>query len=159
MKNVYSYVFDLRNRLEETCAVVRDNLIKAQAVNKMHLDKLPNLDNYIDDVLINNDTLKEHMSSLRVVFQRILNAGLTIKPSKCYIGHSAVSFVGHKIIQGKLQTRQESIENIAKASPYSKTLNRYDNFGVCGYYRKFVPQYADISAPLVNLTKKASLKL
>ena len=39
MKNVYSYVFELRNRLEETCAVVRDNLIKAQAVNKMHFDK------------------------------------------------------------------------------------------------------------------------
>ena len=39
MKNVYSYVFDLINRLEEPCAVVRHNLIKAQAVNKMHFDK------------------------------------------------------------------------------------------------------------------------
>ena len=80
------------------------------------IDKLPNVDNYIDDVLIHNETWKEHMSSLRAVFQCILNAGLTIKPSKCYIGHSAVSFVGHKIIQGKLQIRQELIEKIARAS-------------------------------------------
>ena len=80
------------------------------------LDKLPNGDNYIDDVLIHNETWKEHMFSLHAVFQRILNAGLTIKPSKCYIGYSAVSFGGHKIIQGKLQTRQKLTEKIAKAS-------------------------------------------
>ena len=43
------------------------------------LDKLTNVDNYIDDVLMHNKTWKTHMSSLRAVFQRILNAGLTIK--------------------------------------------------------------------------------
>ena len=122
------------------------------------LDKLPNVDNYMDDVLIHNETWKAHISCLRAVFQRVLNAGLTIKPSKCYIGHSAVSFVGHKIIQGKLQTRQELIEKIAKASLPENIKQIRSFLGLCGYYRKFVPQYADISAPLVNLTKKGQSK-
>ena len=91
-------------------------------------------------------------------FPAYTKRGLNHQASKCYIGHSAVSFVGHKIIQGKLQTRQELIEKIAKASlpEYIKQVRSF--LGLCDYYRKFVPQCADISAPLVNLTKKGQSK-
>ena len=39
MKNVYSYVLDLRNRLEETCILAKENLANAQAISKSHFDK------------------------------------------------------------------------------------------------------------------------
>ena len=70
------------------------------------LDKLQNVDNYIDDVLVHSHSWEEHLCSLRSVSLRIQKAGLTIKPSKCHIGHSSVTFVGHQIMQGKLPTRQ-----------------------------------------------------
>ena len=118
------------------------------------LDKLQNVDNYIDDVLVHSQSWEEHLCSLRSVFQRIQKAGLTIKPSKCQIGHSSVSFVGHQIMQGKLQTRQQLIEKIATAKLPVTVKNVRSFLGLTGYYRKFVPHYADVAAPLVQLTRK-----
>ena len=35
----YQYVFDLRNRIEETCALVHENLLTAQQTYNKHFDK------------------------------------------------------------------------------------------------------------------------
>ena len=42
VRNTYQYVLDLRNRLEETCRLARENLYKAQGEQKHHYDKRTN---------------------------------------------------------------------------------------------------------------------
>ena len=37
--NTYQYVFDLRNRIEDTCTLARENLLTAQQMYKKHFDK------------------------------------------------------------------------------------------------------------------------
>ena len=121
---------------------------------RLLLNKPPNVDNYIDDVLVHTVTWSEHLASLRGLFMRIREAGLTVKPSKCCAGQSSVSFVGHQIKQGKLQTRTEFINKIKNAK-LPVTIKEVRSFlGLTGYYRRFVSSYADIAAPLVELTKK-----
>ena len=39
MRNVYSYFFELRNRLEKTCDIARDNLSSAQSVSAKHFNR------------------------------------------------------------------------------------------------------------------------
>ena len=39
----YQYVFDLRNRIEETCTLARENLLTAQQMYKKHFDKTARL--------------------------------------------------------------------------------------------------------------------
>ena len=39
LENVYRYVFELRNRLEKTCSIARDNLSVSQAASKRHFDR------------------------------------------------------------------------------------------------------------------------
>ena len=57
-------------------------------------------------------------------------------------------------MQGKLQTRQQLIEKIATAKLPVTVKNVRSFLGLTGYYRKFVPHYADVAAPLVQLTRK-----
>ena len=121
---------------------------------RLLLKDLTNIDNYIDDVLVHNDTWESHLLSLRTLFFRIRDAGLTVKPSKCYIAYSAVSFIGHEIKQGKLQTRQETIDKVANAA-LPITIKQVRSFlGLSGCYRRFIQHYAEVVAPLVELTKK-----
>lgn len=61
------------------------------------LGDLPNVHHYFDDVIIATDTWPEHLNTLRQVFQRIQQANLTIKPSKCEIGESDIAFLGHSL--------------------------------------------------------------
>ena len=39
VKNVYRYIFDLRNRIEDTCKLASQNLLTAQLRHKKHFDK------------------------------------------------------------------------------------------------------------------------
>ena len=122
-------------------------------MTRLLLKDLAHVDNYID-VLVHNSSWKEHLRSLASLFIRISRAGLTVKPSKCCIAYDALSFVGHAIKQGKLQTKQEIIDKVANATVPCTTKQIRSFLGLSGFYRRFIPHYAEIAAPLVELTKK-----
>ena len=50
---------------------------------------------YIDDISVFSPTLKEHLSNLKVVIERISQAGLKLKPSKCQFVRSEVEYLGY----------------------------------------------------------------
>jgi len=52
-------------------------------------------DNYLDDVLAHTPDWTRHLAALRHFFECILKANLTLRPSKCEIGETTVSFLGH----------------------------------------------------------------
>ena len=50
---------------------------------------------YLDDVIILGKTFEEHLRNLKEVFQRLREAGLRLKPSKCNLCLEEVEFIGH----------------------------------------------------------------
>lgn len=118
------------------------------------LEGLPNVQHYIDDVLVATDTWEEHLNTLSDLFQRIEEAGLTIKPKKCEVGMSTVTFLGHKIGCGKIEPMLSTLEKIigAKRPTTKKQVRSF--LGLAGYYREYIPQYAELAQPLVDLTRK-----
>ncbi|XP_037526097.1 uncharacterized protein LOC119403222 [Rhipicephalus sanguineus] len=117
---------------------------------------IPNVYYYFDDVLVATTTWEEHIAALRNVFQRVREAHLTIKPKKSEIGSPTTSFLGHVVGQGLLQHQKDTSDKIvsAKRPENKKELRAF--LGLTGYYREFVPNYAEISHPLTELTKKGS---
>ena len=115
---------------------------------------LENVDNYIDDVLIHSDSWESHLATLEQVFARVRDANLTVKPSKCSLGCQSVDYVGHRVANGCLKTQEDKIIKIRDAAvPTNKTQLRAF-LGLTGYYRKFVPNYADVAVCLTDMTKK-----
>ena len=113
-----------------------------------------NVEHYVDDILCHNTTWKEHLATLRDTFQRVREAGLTIRPSKCSVGYSSVDFVGHVVGRGCLSMDEEKLGRI-RSAPQPRTKKQVRSFlGLAGYYRKFIPNYAEIAVPLTDLTKK-----
>ena len=50
---------------------------------------------YLDDILIHSGTPQLHNEHLRIVFERLSTAGLTLRGKKCHIGLPKVSYLGH----------------------------------------------------------------
>jgi len=73
------------------------------------------LDNYLDDVLTHTPDWRRHLFTLRDFFSRIRQARLTLRPSKCEIGESTVSFLGHTLSEGILSPKQDTVDKILNA--------------------------------------------
>ena len=98
--------------------------------------------------------MKTHLKHLRQVFQRMREADLRLKMEKCNFLKAHLQYLGH-IISGKgIEPVPEKLESIKKM-PAPTTPKEVKQFlGLIGYYRKFVPRFADITRPLTSLTKK-----
>ena len=106
---------------------------------------------YLDDIIIFSKTFDEHLSNLEEVFQRIRNANLKIKPSKCSFAKRSTNYLGHIISQEGIRMDPNKIKALdeIRISKSVKELQRF--LGLSGYYRRFVKSYSTIAKPLFEL--------
>ena len=59
---------------------------------------------YLDDIVVFSATFEEHLQRLGEVLDRLIAAGLKVKPSKCQLGRRRVNFLGHMVSQEGIGT-------------------------------------------------------
>ena len=108
---------------------------------------------YLDDILIFSPDNKTHLEHLEVVFQRLKEADLKLKASKCNFFKKHIQYLGHLVSGEGIEPLPEKLEAVRKMPPPTTPKEIRQFLGLVGYYRKFVPKFADIARPLTNLTK------
>lgn len=109
---------------------------------------------YLDDLVIYSDPWEDHMLHLAKLFDRLRGAGLTAKPRKCQFGMTQCIYLGHVVGNGVVRSEQSKVEAVM-SFPVPQTKKQVRAFlGVTGYYRKFIPNFATIAAPLTDLIRK-----
>ena len=120
---------------------------------------------YLDDIIIFSDTKEEHIKRLEAVFQKLMAAGLKLKPTKCFFFRDEIEYLGH-VVSGKgISTNPKKIEAVTKW-PTPKTVYDVRSFlGFVGYYRRFIKNFSNITKPirevitgLENQSKRAAKK-
>ena len=109
---------------------------------------------YLDDIIIYSQDESQHLEHLEIVFNHLREAGLKMKHSKCDFFKSEIHYLGHLISPEGISPLPNKLDSI-KHMPAPNSAKKIKQFlGLTGYYRKFVPRFADISRPLTTLTKK-----
>ena len=107
---------------------------------------------YLDDVIIFGSTFRQHQQRLEELLKRFRAAKLKLKPSKCELLRSKVSYLGHIVGAEGVSTDPKKIEAVGR-SPLPRCQTEVRTFlGFVGYYRRFVPGFATIAKPLSVLT-------
>lgn len=109
---------------------------------------------YLDDVVVLGRTFDEHLSNLHIVFSRLQEAGLQLQPAKCQFAKQSIKYLGHVVSASGIQTDPEKVAAISQISPPKSVKDVRSFLGAASWYRKFVPNFARITAPLVQLVKK-----
>jgi len=111
---------------------------------------------YLDDIIVFSHDLPSHLERLQKLFQHLREANLKLKPSKCHLLQRRVIILGFTVSQSGIGTDPEKIRGV-RDWPVHVNLKRSRSFvGLCQYYRRFVPTFSDIAAPLHALTKKGA---
>ena len=109
---------------------------------------------YMDDLVIFSPDWESHIEHVSDILETLKQANLTAKPSKCSFGQRQVNYLGYVVGEGMVKPQKTKVEAVVNWEP-PKTKKDVKSFlGLTGYYRKFVPNYADIAAPLSDLTRK-----
>lgn len=113
---------------------------------------------YLDDIAIFSENWEDHLTHLDCVLQKIRQAKLNVKPSKCKFSQSHVKYLGHLVGQGQRTPGEIKVKAIQDfPEPTSKTEIRAF-LGLAGYYRKYIPSFSVVSAPLSDQLKGKNRK-
>ena len=107
---------------------------------------------YLDDILVFSKTLEQHRNHVKKVLETLRRNKLYCKLSKCQFARQTIDFVGYTVSQNTVAMQSDKLRAI-REWPRPSTVKMIQRFlGFCNYYRRFIRNFAVISAPLVKVT-------
>lgn len=109
---------------------------------------------YLDDIIISTPTFSKHLEVLDEVFKRLRTAGLTLNREKCQFCKRELKFLGHIVTSQGLMVDPEKVEAVVRI-PIPKSVSDVRRVvGLASWYRRFVPNFSSVVAPMTNLLRK-----
>ena len=113
---------------------------------------------YLDDICIFAETAKQMLDRIELIFSRLKEFNLKIKPKKSHFFQTSVTFLGHILSADSVSLNPEKVAKI-KDWPTPKTPKEVHSFiGLASYCRRFIPNFAKWAVPLHALIAPASFK-
>lgn len=111
---------------------------------------------YLDDLLIISATFSEHLELLKSLAKCLSQANLTINVQKSKFCFKELRYLGYIVGDGSLKTDPEKVAAI-RDFPAPRTTKQVRRFlGLTGWYRRFIKNFAELSAPLSDTLKKTT---
>ena len=147
-KTAFVMLFDEYKFLQVPFGLAQAPAFFQHLMNKV-LDNCPFAMIYLDNIIIFSDTEEEHLAHIEEIFKRMEAADLKMKRSKCHFFEKHIHYLGHLISADGIRPLKDNLDTIQDmpAPCNSKEVKQF--LGLVGYYRKFVPRFADLSKPLM----------
>ena len=102
---------------------------------------------YINDI-VHSDTWVDHLAPLRGLFEALRKANLELHPGKSAFAAQKVNYLGHLLARDGIRACSSMIRAIVEMPRPSKAKKVQRFIGKCQYYRKFIPNFSQVAAPL-----------
>ncbi|BHF68118.1 hypothetical protein SprV_0301114800 [Sparganum proliferum] len=112
---------------------------------------LPFVYAYTEDLLVASRNEEEHKEHLALVFDRLDKYGVVINPSKCVLGGPSLEFLCHQVDSEGLRPLPSKVEAVRNFPPPTSKRQLQRFLGMVNFYRRFLPNCADLMLPLTNM--------
>ncbi|KAK4695939.1 hypothetical protein P7C70_g8461, partial [Phenoliferia sp. Uapishka_3] len=109
---------------------------------------------YIDDILVYSDTLEEHQIHVRQVLEKMRENGLYANAKKCSFHQDQVEYLGYLVSPAGVTMDPGKVQNIRDCPPLRCVKDVQSFLGFANFYRRFIRNFAGVTAPLTRLTRK-----
>ncbi|KAI7969145.1 hypothetical protein EIK77_006050 [Talaromyces pinophilus] len=124
-------------------------------INDIFLDCLDKfLIAFIDNLLIYSNNTVEHEIHVRMVLQRLHDAGLQASIKKCEFHITTTKYLGFIITPKGIQVNPAKVEAVISWKAPTTVVGMQSFLGFCNFYQKFIAEYSQIARPLHRLTRQ-----
>lgn len=109
---------------------------------------------YLDDIIVVTESFESHLKILEEVFKRLLTAGLTLSKEKCQFCRESLKYLGYVVDRQGLHVDPEKVSAILNLPTPRNVKQVRQVIGTISWYRKFVPNFSKVIAPLCSLLRK-----
>ena len=103
---------------------------------------------YLDNLIVFLWTAKEHLHQLCVIFDRLREYNLKLKPLKCSLFKEEINYLVHRVSKWGVQSSDTNLKAITECAP-PQTYTEIPAFlGLVGHYRWFIKGFTWIAQPL-----------
>ena len=121
------------------------------------LQGLKGVQNIADDIIVFGDTREEHDAALKARLKRLEEKGLTLNFEKCQFLRENLNFFGLVYSKEGIHPDPKKIAAFVNTS-VPKTVSEVRSLlGMANYSSQFIPNFASITEPLRQLTRKDSV--
>ena len=109
---------------------------------------------FLDDILICSNSKTDQHDKVQQVLDRLKKANVQLNKKKCEFDKNSLEFLGFVISDKGVSPSPSKVKAI-KTAPEPQNVGELQSFiGLVTYYSRFIHKFAEICAPLYDLTKK-----
>ena len=112
---------------------------------------------FVDDTVVKSQEMEGHVDDLATVPVRLIVNGITLKMEKGIWGTDELPLLEHLVHMGKgVACDPDKVKALAALEPMQTAAEIRTFLGASGYMQRFVPEYAELVAPLraLDILKK-----
>ncbi|KAL8593283.1 hypothetical protein ACOMHN_009936 [Nucella lapillus] len=120
-------------------------------------ETLADIDNCLntsDDIMVYGRTQQQHDDTLKKIFDRLKEKSLTLNREKCEFNKNSIEFYGFIFGKNGISPDPRKV-NVVHKMPTPTNAKEVRSFlGMTNYVSRFIKDYADLTKPLRDLTRK-----
>ena len=97
---------------------------------------------YLDDLIVFLQTAEEHLHQLCVIFDKLQEYNLKLKPSKCSFFKEEINYLAHQVSKQGIQPNNANLKAITKCVPLQTHTEIRAFLGFVAHYRLFIKGFA-----------------
>ena len=101
--------------------------------------------NYLDNIMVFSKTWQGHLWHLEEAFEWLQDMELKIKCSKCEFFKSKAHYLGYLVGTDDVQPLSKKVAAIQALELPKDIAELWHFLGLVGFYRKFIPFFADVT--------------
>lgn len=110
---------------------------------------------YVDDIIVFGRTQEEHDDNLQWVLSRCQHFNFKINPSKCQFSKNSIKFLGRLISDKGISPLLDDLNFLDNTTKYPTNKAEVRSLlGSLQFIARFIPNFSEITRPLVELTRK-----
>jgi predicted aspartyl protease/transposase InsO family protein len=133
------------------CFGLKNALFEFQKAMYTLLGDLNFIEIYVDDLILHASTFWEHIENIKIVLNRLNEAGLKINGLKTVFCAKRIKLLGHVIENGVIAMDEDKIRAIVERKPPKDVKGVQSWVGSANYYRPFIHDFARMAKPLFIL--------